>query len=82
MKLNVKAFGKALGLVWGLILAVMAWSACLGWQMGSVEVVKSSYVGMEASFIGGLIAFVWGFISGFLTGAGLAYFYNRLVGKK
>ena len=54
----------------------------MGWQMGTMEVLKSSYVGMEATFIGGVIAFAWGFVAGVVTGGALAYFYNRLVGKK
>ena len=82
MKLNVKAFATALGLVWGLILLVVSWSSCMGWQHHTMEVLSSSYVGMEASFLGGVIAFFWGFAAGTLTGGALAYFYNRLVSKK
>ena len=82
MKLDVKAFAKALGLVWGLILLIMSWCAAMGWQVGTVEVLKSSYVGMESTFVGGLIAFAWGFVAGFVSGYALAYFYNRLAGKK
>lgn len=82
MKLNIKAFATALGIVWGLILTFMSWSAAMGWQVGTVELLKSSYVGMESSLIGGIIAFFWGFMAGAVTGGAFAYFYNRLVGKK
>lgn len=82
MKLNVKACAQALGLVWGLIMMFMAWTACLGWQAHTVELMKHSYIGVEASFIGGVIAFAWGFVVGLITGGLFAYFYNRLVSKK
>lgn len=82
MKLNVKAAAKALGLVWGLILMFMTLSACMGWQTDTVNTLKSSYVGVEATLIGAVIAFAWGFVSGAITGGLFAYFYNRLVSKK
>jgi hypothetical protein len=59
MKFNVKAFAIAHGLVWGLILMFMSWSSCNGWQSEMVNVMKSSYVGMDSTFIGGVIAFAW-----------------------
>lgn len=82
MKLNTKAFAMALGLVWGLILLVMGWSAACGYQMHSVEVLGSTYIGMDGSFVGGVVGFAWGFVAGNITGGLLAYFYNRLVSKK
>lgn len=82
MKLNVKACAQALGLVWGLIMMFMVWTSCLGWQVQTVEMMKHSYIGVESSFIGGVVAFAWGFVVGLVTGGLFAYFYNRLVGKK
>jgi hypothetical protein len=82
MKFNVKAFAIAHGLVWGLILMFMSWSSCNGWQSEMVNVMKSSYVGMDSTFIGGVIAFAWGIVSGIVTGGTFSYVYNRLVGKK
>ena len=82
MKLNIKAFSRALGLVWGFLLMIISLSASMGFQVGMVEVLKSSYPGMESSFMGSIIAFAWGFVAGSVTGAALAYFSNRSVGKK
>lgn len=83
MKLNVKAFAIALGLVWGLCLMFLAWASCYATGMaGMYSTMKSMYVGMDSSFVGGVAGFAWGFVAGAIHGALIAYFYNRLVGKK
>ncbi len=83
MKLNVKAFAIALGLVWGLCLLFVSWTSCYASGMsGMFMTMKSMYVGMDSTFIGGVAGFAWGFVAGAIHGGLIAYFYNRLVGGK
>lgn len=70
----------ALGIVWGLSAASLAWaSALFGYGTAMVNLMGSVYIGFNASFLGGLIGLVWGFFDMFI-GAWLVILVYRLIG--
>ena len=81
MKLNVKAFALAFGLLWGLGLFFLTW-----WIMvfdgatGEVTVIGRLYRGYSISPLGSVIGLVWAFFDGLVGGAVFAWLYNRLAG--
>ena len=79
MKLNKKALGMALGIVWGLIIFIATlWVSAKGGgaTLGKLE---GFYWGYGIGFWGGIIGMIWGFINGFVSGWLIAYFYNRFA---
>ncbi len=80
MKLNVLAFALTCGLVWGLGVFCLAW-----WVMafegatGDPMVLGHIYRGFNVSPLGSVIGLVWALFDGFITGALVAWVYNRLV---
>ena len=79
MKLNVKAFGLATGLVWGLNWFFVTW-----WMMAfdgitrEVTLIGRMYRGFTLSPAGSLVALLWGFMDGFLIGLMVAWIYNKI----
>ena len=68
-KLDVKALGLALGIIWGacvLIMGLLA-TAC-GYGAGFVEGMGSLYIGYKATVLGSLIGGVIGFIDAGIGG--------------
>ncbi len=77
-KLEPKALGLSLGVVFGVaffILAILAMT--IGWGSYAIEVVSSWYVGYEATLIGACIGLVWGFCDGLIGGYIIAKLYNK-----
>ena len=82
MRLNVKAFALAGGILWGSSMFVLTWLSILGY--GSVEaaaVAKSYYVGYTVSPVGSLLGAVYGFLDAGIGTAIFALLYNRLTNK-
>lgn len=77
-KLKVCAFGIACGTTWALGLLLLSWIAIFTdhWGMWFIRMFGNVYVGYDASFLGGLIGFVWAFVDAFIGGVVLAYVYN------
>jgi len=82
MKLNVKAFALAGGILWGASLFVLTWLGTWGYgNIDAASLVKSYYIGYSVSPVGSVIGAIYGF---FDAGIGLAIFaliYNKLTGK-
>ncbi len=82
MKLNIKAFALASGLVWGI-----NWFAVTWWMMAfdgitrEVMFLGRIYRGFTLSPIGSLVALCWGFVDGFLLGLMVAWIYNKIIPK-
>jgi hypothetical protein len=80
MKLNVKAFALASGLVWGF-----NWFALTWWMMvfdgitNEITIIGRIYRGWTLSPLGSLAALLWGFLDGFLLGLMVAWIYNKLA---
>lgn len=80
MKLNVKAFGLACGILWGIGLFVLTW-----WFIvfdGPKELLQWMgyfYRGYSVSPGGSLIGLAWAFLDGLIGGALFAWLYNRIA---
>ena len=80
MKLNVRAFALAAGLVWGI-----NWFALTWWMMAfdgisyEMTIIGRMYRGFTVSPVGSIAALLWGFFDGFLLGLLAAWTYNKLI---
>ena len=87
MKLNIKAFALACGLVWGFgILFLTWWIIALDGATGEVPFLGRVYRGYNISPLGSVIGCVWALIDGAIGGVIFAWLYNliaaRCPGKK
>jgi hypothetical protein len=79
-KLNIKAFGLAVGLVWSLgmfLLGIMSALFNLGTKW--MEMISSAYIGYNATFLGSIIGAVWGFVDAGIAGLIVAWLYNKFT---
>ena len=79
-KLNVKALGLSLGLLWGGLTLLMGLSSimfnyCTQW----VELLSTVYIGYKPTLLGSIIGAVWGFIDAGIVGVLIAWLYNKFV---
>ena len=82
MKLNVKAFALACGLVWGFGVFCLAWWIMLfEGATGEVTILGHLYRGFNISPLGSVIGLVWALADGAIGGAIFAWLYNVLTGK-
>ena len=80
VRLSVLGLGISLGLVWAITLLILAaGSACLGIGDEFVKLLGSLYVGYDASLLGSLIGFAWGFVDAFVGGVLIALVYNGVT---
>jgi len=82
MKLNVKAFGLSLGILWGaslIIMALVAMYSANNYGAGFVSAVGTLYIGYKITIPGAIIGGIWGFIDAGIGGAILAWLYNKLA---
>jgi len=80
LKLDPKAFGLSLGIVWSVcafLLGVL--SMCCDWGTGLVNAFSSLYIGYEATLTGSLIGAVWAFFDAAIGGIVIAWLYNKLA---
>jgi hypothetical protein len=83
MKLDVKAFGLACGLVWGLGLFCLTWwIIAFDGASGAPTMIGHIYRGYTISPIGSLIGLAWALADGFFGGIVFAWVYNKLTGAK
>jgi hypothetical protein len=81
MKLSVKAFALAAGILWGAAVFVgTIWLLILGSQGSLISVLDHFYFGYSFSYLGAFVGLVWGFVDGAIGGALFAWLYNRLSG--
>lgn len=81
-KLNIKALAVAGGILWGLYMLFIGWSAwLLGWGTDLVATISSLYIGFEPTFVGGIIGAIWGLVDGAIAGGIIAWVYNVATGK-
>jgi hypothetical protein len=80
MKLNIKAFALACGLIWGFGLFFLTWWVILfQGATGEPTVVGLVYRGYNISPWGSIIGLIWAFPDGLIGGAIFAWLYNLLV---
>jgi hypothetical protein len=79
LKLDVKALGLAMGIMWGIsmfLLGLLTMENGLG--SGIEQVLATMYIGYKPTFTGSIIGGIWGFIDAGVGGMLLAWLYNRL----
>jgi len=79
MRLNVKAFALACGIIWALgMLFLTWWIIAFGGATQEKFGIGRIYLGYNISPVGSLIGMVWGFVDAFIGGAIFAWLYNLL----
>lgn len=82
MKLHVRSFGLACGILIGLALFLVTWWIILTKGLSrETTIVGQFYVGYSISPLGSLVGLVWGFVEGWLGGMFFAWLYNRFAGR-
>ncbi len=82
MKLNIKAFALACGLLWGFgLFALTWWIIAFEGATGDVTMIGRLYRGYSISPIGSLIGLLWAFADGLVGGLIFAWLYNLLADK-
>lgn len=80
MRLDIKAFALACGIVWGLaVLVGTLWLIVSGSGGTVVRYLDKFYIGYSFSVIGAFIGAIWGFVDGFIGGAIFAWIYNKVA---
>ena len=75
-KLSVISLALAIGIVWGGFAVLAGWFSILGWAVPFVKTMGAMYVGYSSTFWGGVIGGIWAFIDGFIGGFFIAVLYN------
>jgi hypothetical protein len=80
MKLNVKAFALACGIIWGIgLFCITWWIIMFSGSSDDATLIGRVYLGYHLNPLGSLIGLVWAFFDGLVGGAVLAWLYNRLL---
>jgi hypothetical protein len=80
MKLNIKAFALACGLIWGFGLFFLTWWVIFfAGAIGEPTLVGLVYRGYNISPWGSVIGLIWAFPDGLIGGAIFAWLYNLLA---
>lgn len=81
MKLNVKAFALACGIVWGFGLFFLTWwIIAFDGATGEPTLIGMLYRGYTISPVGSVLGLIWGFFDALIGGLVFAWLYNRIVG--
>jgi len=79
MKLDPKAFGAALGLVWGsIVLLATIWVTYKG-SGEHLLLLARFYPGYGVGYGGAVVGAFWAFIHALATGWLIAWLYNRMA---
>ena len=81
MKLNIKAFGLALGIVWAVGVMIMGIIVMIfqNYGAGFVDALGSLYIGYKATVLGVVIGGAWAFVDAGIFGLVVAWVYNKLA---
>lgn len=80
MRLNAKALGLAIGIVWGLsVFLATAWIVFFGGPRDVLAGIGAFYIGYEVSWSGAVVGLGYGFVDGLVGGLVLAWIYNAFL---
>jgi len=83
MKLNVNAFGMAIGILGGVVLLCSTLLSIYAGQGNTIEMLKMLFwFGFSRSIAGAFVGLIWGFVYGYAGGALVAWLYNKFADKK
>ena len=78
-KLDVKALGLTLGIIWAGAIFIMGMAAMLfNYGAGFIAAIGRVYIGTNATILGILIGVMWGFVDAGIGGVLIALLYNKL----
>jgi hypothetical protein len=78
MKLDVKAFSLAAGILWGAAVLLITLAAVWRGAGMHVGLLAGIYPGYQVSYLGSIAGLVYGFVTGAILAALLAWLYNKL----
>ena len=79
MKLHVKPFATACGILWGIGMFFVSWWIWIfEGKKKETPLLSNVYRGYKTGPMGSLIGFGWGLIDGIIGGALFAWLYNLL----
>ena len=82
MKLNIKAFALACGIVWGFgLFALTWWVIAFDGATHEVTFLGRLYRGYNISPLGSIVGLFYGFFDALVGGAIFAWLYNMLTGR-
>ena len=76
-KINIKAFGLALGLTWAGGVFILGFAASFGYGLELVDFISKLYVGYGPTLTASLVGAIWAFADAFLGGVVIAWLYNK-----
>jgi hypothetical protein len=79
MKLRVRAFGLATGVVAGLFVFFITMVSIWLGRGETIDALVVPFPGFSRSIGGAIVGMIWGFVDGFIGGALLAWLYNRFA---
>lgn len=80
VKLDVKAFGLSVGMIWGLAMFTLGLiNTGDHWGSGIVEVMSTLYIGYKPTVLGSIIGGIWGFLDAGIGGVVVAWLYNKIA---
>ncbi len=80
MRLNAKALGLALGILWGLsVFFATGWIIFIDSPGDTLAKLGAFYVGYEVSWTGAFVGLAYGFSDGLIGGVLLAWIYNAFL---
>jgi len=80
MKLNVKAFALAGGILFSLAFFLLTYFyLIMGYSSNTLIKLSKLFLGYSITWYGGFIGLIWGFVSGLVAGAIFAWVYNKLA---
>ena len=80
MRINVKAFALACGIIWGLgVFALTWWIMSFDGITHEATLIGRLYRGYDVSPLGSLVGLVWGFFDALIGGAIFAWLYNVIA---
>ena len=80
MKLNVKSFALACGLLWGIGLFVLTWwIIAFDGATSDPTFIGKVYRGYSISAAGSVLGLAWGLVDGLIGGAVFAWLYNCIL---
>ncbi|HUU50356.1 MAG TPA: bacteriophage holin [Nitrospinota bacterium] len=82
MKLNIKAFGLACGIIWGLgLFSLTWWIMAFSGATGETTLIGRLYIGYRISPVGSIIGLVWASLDGLIGGLIFAWLYNLITSR-
>lgn len=79
-KLDVKAFGLAFGITWGVSVMFIGLICMVsGWGRSFVDAIGKFYFGYHATLLGSLAGGIFGFFDMGIGGLIIAWLYNKFA---